>query len=339
MESVSLPPVVVRPSTGNAIQQGVELNDVAVIKTPPPAKDLRAVTGSNLAHVRRAGHLLIAPTIVIILSVTVFPLLYSVRMTFSRFFLTQGRPPEFIGLQNWIEAFFDPKFWNSMRTVVQIAIPAIVFQFLIGLGLALLLNRKLKGRGIIIGLLATPIMIAPVAAGLAFRLLYSPDYGPINHVIGWFAGRTVIIDWLGSVEWAVTAITAVDIWQQTPFITLVLLAGLSNVPRDVYEAAIIDGANAFQVFFRITWPLIKPVVTVALLIRGIDLLKFFDLTFVLTMGGPASSTETVSFFAYLVGIRFFRVGYGATISYIVLAIAIVLSSSLIRLMKQEESIE
>jgi multiple sugar transport system permease protein len=309
------------------------------VNIPADAATGKLKSGSSVLRKlrsKRTGLLFIAPTFVLILSVTIFPLLYSIRMTFSRYFLTQGAPPEFIGLQNWFDVFGDPKFWNSMAITARVVIPALVLQFLLGLGLALLLNRKLRGRGLIISLLATPVMIAPVAAGLSFRLLYSPNYGPINAMISRIAGRVVEIDWLGTVDWSVRAITAVDVWQQTPFIMLVLLAGLSNVPRDVYEAALIDGANAAQVFARITLPLIRPVITVALLIRGIDLLKFFDLVFVLTMGGPAGSTETVSFYAYLVGIRFFRVGYGATISYVVLAVAIVLSGTLIRLMRQRE---
>jgi multiple sugar transport system permease protein len=259
-------------------------------------------------------------------------------MSFSQYFLTSGRPAKFIGLQNWKNVIVDQKFWSAFLITMKIVIPALIFEFVIGFFIALLLNRKLKGRGLMISLLATPVMIAPATAGLAFRLLYSPKYGPFNDLLSRIAGQTVIVDWLGSPKLAVYAITAVDIWQQTPFIMLVLLAGLSAVPDDIYEAAKIDGGTALQIFRYITLPLLKAVITVALLIRSIDLLKFFDLVFILTMGGPASSTETVSFYSYLVGIRFFRVGYGAAVSFVILAIAVILSNILLKIMKHEEQI-
>lgn len=285
---------------------------------------------------KKVGYLMVLPTVLLIVGITIFPLIYSIRMSFSQYFLTSGRPAKFIGVKNWKNVVVDQKFWRSLLTTMKIVVPALFFEFVLGFLLALLLNRKLKGRGLMISLLATPVMIAPATAGLAFRLLYSPKYGPFNDLLSRIAGKTVIVDWLGSTKLAVYAITAVDIWQQTPFIMLVLLAGLSAIPDDINEAARIDGGTTLQLFRYITLPLLKSVITVALLIRSIDLLKFFDLVFILTMGGPASSTETVSLYSYFVGLRFFRVGYGAALSFVILAIVIILSNILLKVMKHEE---
>jgi multiple sugar transport system permease protein len=285
---------------------------------------------------RKTAYLLVLPAVVVILAITIFPLIYSFRMTFFNYFLSSGKPPAFIGFNNWRDVFRDREFQGSLLITLKVVIPALLLEFLSGMVLAVLLNRKLVARGLIISLLAIPIMIAPAAAGLAFRLLYDPTYGPINEILAHLVGKLVQIDWLASKTIALYSIVLVDIWQQTPFIMLVLLAGLSAIPVDVYEAATIDGASRAQIFGRITLPLLRSVITVALLIRTIDLLKFFDLVFILTMGGPASSTETASFYTYLEGIRFFRVGYAAALSYVLLILAILLASALLRAMRQQE---
>lgn len=286
---------------------------------------------------RKIAYFLVIPTTFILLVLTVFPLLYSFYVSFTDYALNVAKKPSFSGLSNYISAFSDMRFIGSIFNTIKIAIPALILEVLLGLIFALVLNRKVKFRAIIVALLVTPVMIAPSAAGLSFRLLYSPQYGPINYLLSKIAGQTIMIDWLGNVKSAINSIMLVDVWQNTPFVALVLLAGLSAISMELYEAGKIDGANAISAFRYITLPMLKPVLVVVILFRTIDLVKFFDLVFVLTMGGPAASTETLSFYTYFIGLRYLRVGYGAAISFIILISVGILVSFLIKAFRQQEA--
>ncbi|MCD6317528.1 sugar ABC transporter permease [Candidatus Aerophobetes bacterium] len=282
------------------------------------------------------ARIFVIPVLVLILGITIFPLIYSLGISLTYYYLPAGISPVFVGVENYITAFQDPEFWNSLKITFKIAIPALFLEFFIGFALALLLNGIKKGRTVIASFLTTPVMIAPAAAAMAFRLLYHPEYGPINAFLSVLSNKPVKIDWLGSPNISFFSILLVDVWQMTPFIMLILLAGLSSIPEELYESARIDGSSSFQIFKYITLPLLKLPIIVAILIRVIDLLKFFDLVYVLTMGGPARTTETITFFTYFAGLRFFRVGYGAALSFILLFIVVGLTSLFLKVTKLKE---
>ena len=174
-------------------------------------------------------------------------------------YLSSTKPSVFIGLKNYFEAFSDPEFLIAAMNTLEIAIPALILELLIGMALALILNRKFRGRGLVLSFLVTPFMIAPAAVALAWRLLFDPRYGPINYLLGQVTGKRVVIDWLGSTDIAIRSLTIVDIWQTTPFIMLIFLAGLSAISPELYESAKIDGGNGIKNFYYITLPMIKPV--------------------------------------------------------------------------------
>ena len=287
---------------------------------------------------KRIAYLFILPTVIIILIITIFPLIYSLRISLTRYYLPSGIPPRFIGLKNYIQIFRDTKVKDSIIVTLKIAIPALVLEFSLGLTIALLLNRITKGKSILTSIITAPMLISPAAAGMEFRLLYHPTYGPINSFLSLFFldSSSLKIDWLGSSRLAIYSIMLVDVWQMTPFIILVLLAGLTSIPEELYESGKIDGGSALQLFRGITLPLLRMPIIVAVLIRLIDLLKFFDLVYILTFGGPARTTETITFYTYFTGIRFFEVGYGAALSFVLLYLIIILSSIFLKVTRKKE---
>ena len=276
----------------------------------------------------------VLPTAIFILAVTIFPLLYSVYVSLHDYML-QTKTISFVGLKNFGDVFQDPRFWQSLGVTLKIGVPALFLEVLLGFGLALLLTGISRGRGILTSLLATPVMIAPAAAAMSFNMLYTPQWGPINHILSSILGRSVEIDWLGSTQIAPVSIMIADVWQMTPFVMLILLAGLLSISDELYEAARIDGASGWDAFRYVTLPLVRLPLAVAVILRAIDLFKLFDLPFVMTHGGPASATETVTMYTYLVGIQFFRVGYGAAMALLLLVLVVLMSRVLLRFVRQE----
>ncbi|MGI9145938.1 MAG: carbohydrate ABC transporter permease [Chloroflexota bacterium] len=272
---------------------------------------------------RLTPYLFVAPTAIFLFVGTIFSSLYALAISFTEYQLQFDPVPRFNGLSNYIEAVRDALFWQDIWQTVLIALPALIGEFVLGFAVALLLNRSFWGRAIAISAIATPVMVSDTAAGMAFRLLYEPRYGPINDVLSWFSTDRVVIDWLGSPALARMSVVFIDIWHASPFVMLLLLAGLGAINPEVYEAARVDGANARQLFVHITVPLLRPVLILILLLRGIDLTRIFDYIYIVTKGGPGTSTQTISYYIFLNGLQFFRVGYGAATGVLLAIVTIV----------------
>jgi multiple sugar transport system permease protein len=193
-------------------------------------------------------------------------------------------------------------------------------EFFLGMGLALLLVKKIRGKRFFMAILMLPVMMVPVVVGYTWRILWHPSYGPVNQILGWIVGHRVTIPWLTRTPTAFFAIIVTEFWQWTPFMFLVLLAGLTSVNPELGEAASIDGASQWQTFWRVTIPVIRPVILVAILIRTLDALKLFDIVFILTNGGPGYSTQPVAFYLYRTGARFFRMSHTAAGAWVFLII-------------------
>jgi ABC-type sugar transport system permease subunit len=267
-----------------------------------------------------------SPSLALISLVIVFPLAYSFWLSFRNFDLSVGPDSEFVGLRNYAEALFrDARFVSSIWNTGVIITPSLVAELLLGLGLALLLNRVARGRAVLTALLAIPPMVSPVMAAMAWRMLYGVKYGGINNLGRQLGLLDVYFDWFGTPFLSVVAIVLVEIWHNTPFMMLVLLAGLQSIPQELYDAARADGATGWQSFWHITLPLLKFTMAVAVMIRLIDLTKLFGLIFVLTYGGPGGATETVAFTTYLVGFSDFRMSYAAALSYVIVGGVLVLT--------------
>ena len=253
-----------------------------------------------------------SPSLVIIALVIVFPLGYAFYLSLQNFDLSIGPEYQFIGGRNYAEALFrDQRFLGSIWNTAVIIAPSLVLELLLGLGLALLLGRVIRGRPVITALLAIPAMVSPVMGAMAWRMLYGVKYGAINNLGRQLGLLDVYFDWFASPVIAVIAVVLVEIWHNTPFMMLVLLAGLQSIPQELYEAAKVDGASSWQAFWSVTLPLLKFTMAVGVMIRLIDLTKLFGLIFILTFGGPGGATETVAFNTYLVGFKDFRMSYAS----------------------------
>jgi len=280
--------------------------------------------------------LFVLPCLIVLLAVSVFPFLYSLWLSFSKWELGMGqRSPTFAWFSNYARLFSDDRFWGSMENMAEVLVFGVGAQLLIGLGVALLLNRPFRGRSWITTLFLLPMMICPVVVGCNWKMIYHYSYGPLNHILG-LIGVEGGLNWLGSSDLALPSIIIADTWEWMPFVMIVLLAGLQSIPVELYEAAKVDGASRWQVFWYITLPSLKTIIIIVVLIRLMDTFKLFDLVTLLTQGGPASASETISYFNYLTGFKFFNMGYAAALAYIQLAIIIIIASVFLRFLKKEE---
>jgi multiple sugar transport system permease protein len=220
-------------------------------------------------------------------------------------------------------------FQNTLVYVVSV----VTAEFLIGLGLALLLNREFKGKRIIAPLIYLPMMVTPVAVGLTFRIMYNVEYGPLTYFLELIGLPP--IKWIASASYSLFSLILVDIWEWTPFVFLVLLAGLQIVPKECVEASQLDGASYWQRFRHITLPFLRSSIAVALLIRMIDAFKAFDIIYTVTEGGPGTSSAVLSFFTYIVGFRRFSLGYAAAMSLILFFLILIPTQLLFRRLRRK----
>jgi multiple sugar transport system permease protein len=277
-----------------------------------------AGSGSLAAHERRTGWLMTAPTIAAILALGLFPLLYTLALSFQNKNLQQQGADAFVGLANYGAALADPRVHVAMINTILLVVVGIAVQFVVGLGLALIVADELRGKRFLIPLLMLPVMMVPVVVALGWRLLWDSQFGPVNHILSAILHRDVDILWLTSKWTAMFAILVTDIWQWTPFMFLIMLAGLSGLNPELYEAAALDGAGWWQQLREITLPGLAPVIAVAILFRALDAFKLFDQIFMLTQGQPGTSTETISWYIYQIGYKFFNMGYASAVSYLLL---------------------
>jgi len=277
---------------------------------------------------------LIAPAIVVLLSLSIYPLIYSVTISLQ----TQTAEGSSWSVSNFTRLFTDGFFLAAMAHTFVYATAALILEFSIGLGLALLLNGQIRGRGFFRAALLVPMMLPAVVVGVVWRLMLNPNFGAINGTLKNFGLNTDGLTWTASPRLAMLSVIAVDVWQWTPFVFLVLLAGLQAIPQEPYEAALIDGSSRWQTFRYVTLPLLKPAILIALLLRTMDLLRVFDQIFILTEGGPGFATETISLYIYRAAFRFFDFGYAAAMSFVLLALTNVISALYIRLLQNKEPV-
>lgn len=282
---------------------------------------------------RRLPYLLLAPTVAVLLALSIYPLIYSIRVSLQ----TGSGARAVWSLGNFIRLASDRFFLDALGHTLVYALVALTFEFLLGLGLAVLLNEKLRGRNFFRALLLVPMMLPPVVVGVVWRLMLNPNFGAVNGTLKGAGVDTTALTWTASPKLALASVIMVDIWQWTPFMFLVLLAGLQAIPQEPYEAALIDGSSRWQTFRHITLPLLRPAILIALLLRTMDLLRVFDQIFILTEGGPGFATETISLYIYRTAFRFSDFGYAAAMSFVLLLLTNIISMLYIRLLQRQEA--
>lgn len=278
-------------------------------------------------------HIFLLPAAILILLFSLFPLFFSLVLAFLSWDLSRlTGGVRFIGLENFVTLVNDARFWNTARVTLTFVVGAVSVEYLVGLGVALLLNQDIRFRRFFRVVFLMPMMLTPAAVAYAGRMLFNEGQGPVNHIIKLLGGPQV--PWFSNPSLALPSLVLVDTWEWTPFMMIVLLAGLQSLPPEVYEAARVDGANDWQIFRHITFPMLAPVSVTVILIRALEAFKLFDIVTVMTGGGPGTATEPVTLYAYLVGMKNGNLGYASAIAYSLLIMVVISSTLFLKLVRQ-----
>ncbi len=325
-------PGILAPHWGNwrlALLVALVAMPVAIATLPPTASfwisgalcGLVAVTAVVNAWGRYTGGLLVAPAIAVLTMMNIFPLLWSLGLSFFAY-RADRQTLRFLGLRNYERVITDPVVWDRLVTTALFVVLTVAVQMIVGFLLAMLFAKQFPLRKYLLILVLTPMMLSFVAVGAFFRYYYDPTFGLVSQIAGMFMGETFV---LVSSHWgAVIAIVIADAWMWAPFVMLLVLAGLVSVPKHLYEAAAIDRVPAWRRFWSITFPYVKGLLLLALLFRTIEAFKLFDLVFLLTDGGQG--TETIALYVYRQAIQFNKTSDSAALSYILLFTVIVLTN-------------
>jgi multiple sugar transport system permease protein len=279
--------------------------------------------------------LLVAPAVFLIAALSVYPLLFSIWVAFVNYDFAIPNH-NFIGLKNFERVVEDPVARSSIVVTAIFTIANVTLEFLLGLALALAMVKTFRGRGVIMAILIVPLFMSPVIVGQFWALMLQQPFGPTNYILSQLLGYDVRIGWLTEVPWNFIAIILADVWQWTPFMFVILLAGLAAIPPHLYEAAEIDGVNAWQAFWSITVPLLAPMMLLAVTFRLLDAIKLFDVVFMITGGGPGTRTYTAAYYLYQIGFQQFHLSQATAGSWIFLVlIAVVIWFLVRRLMRAE----
>lgn len=266
------------------------------------------------------------PTLILLIVINIFPLFYSVFLSFTKYSVIGNQLPIWVGFDNFKNLLSNEQVWNYFAITGKYAISSVILQTVIGFSLAMLLREKFFGSGIITTLILIPMMLSPVVVGLFWKLMFNPGYGIFNYLISWL-GVPLTTDWLAKSDLALWSIVIVDVWMWSPFVMLLVLSGLSAIPAYLYEAAAIDRASSWFQFWRITLPQVAPLVMIAILFRTIEAFKSFDLVMGLTGGGPGASTRVISVDIYTRAfLGQFKTGEASALAVIVLVVIIAVSN-------------
>lgn len=269
------------------------------------------------------------PALIIALALFVYPLFELFYLSLTRWSLISQEPRTFVGLANFARAFFqDDHFWKAVWLMLYFALGGLAGQFILGFALAMLLNREFRGESVVRMLLLFPIIATPVAMSMVWSMMLNPMMGIMNYLLS--SVGLPPSDWVSSPTAVMPTLIMVDIWHWAPFMMLVLLAGLKNLPKDPYEAAMIDGASRVQVFFKITLPLMQPYIVLVVILRLIQNLKVFDEIFVISGGGPMRASETLNLMIYHQAFTAMNYGYGCALGLFLLLVILAISLAVFR---------
>jgi multiple sugar transport system permease protein len=266
----------------------------------------------------RVKYLFIWPAFIIVLMVSLFPLVYALVVSFQAVRLVPVAPPRFVGLDNYAQIISSGRFWGAMWTTTIIVFVSVALQYVIGFTLALVLHHNVQGASLYRVVFLLPMFLAPVGVALIARMIFHPVLGPLNDLITSLGFPTVTF--LTEPALAIAVLITVDVWQWTPFVVLLMLAGLQGLPQDVFEAARVDNISAWRRFRDITFPMLLPLSTAVIFIRLIEGYKIVDTVYVLTGGGPGTSTETLTLYAYYEGFKKFNIGMTSALSFVFLIV-------------------
>jgi multiple sugar transport system permease protein len=269
----------------------------------------------------RVKHLFIWPAVLVVLAISMFPLIYALTVSFQTVRIVPPTPPRFVGFENYAEIASSARFWGSIWTTAVITFISVFFQYVLGFALALALHHNVPGTALYRVAFLLPMFLAPVGVALIARMIFHPFLGPVNDLM--VAVGFGHVPFLTETWPAILVLAVIDIWQWTPFVTLLMLAGLQSLPQELFEAARVDNVGPWRRFWDITFPMLLPLSVAVIFIRLIEGFKIIDTVFVLTGGGPGTSTETLTLFAYNEGFKKFNLGLTSALSFMFLFVVII----------------
>jgi multiple sugar transport system permease protein len=275
-----------------------------------------------------SGNRFIFPAILLLSLITIYPIFYVFYLSLHRKLLIFDIS-KFVGLENYLFLLSDDRFWNALKNTAYFTAVSVSLELILGLSIAILLQRSFRFKGFVRAIVLIPWAIPTVVSAKMWEWIYNTDFGILNYIVG------SKINWLGDPFLALNAAVFMDVWKTTPFVAILLMAGLQVIPQELYQAAKVDGAGRWDTFKTITLPLLKPVILVVLLFRTLDAFRIFDSIYVLTGGGPANATETLSIYAYKVLFQTLQFGYGSTLSVVVFLCIGCMSLLYIKLLSKE----
>lgn len=271
------------------------------------------MSSPHLRESRKTALLMLSPALMVLALLALYPICRVLLLSFSDMNLTTGFASKFAGLKNFYRVFNDSLFWQSLTNTVIFTLISVSLELILGMASALLLHKNFKGRGMVRALAILPWALPTAVMALAWSWIFNDSFGVLNDLLLRMGIIKNGIAWLGTPWGAMISLIVADVWKTTPFMMIIILAGLQSIPGDLYEAIRLDGANSWQEFRLITLPLLRPTLIIALLFRAIAAFGIFDLVFILTGGGPGGATETVSLYAYKNYYRYLDFGYGAAL--------------------------
>ncbi len=301
-----------------------------------PGRAFRPRPGHQTYTARRArvGYLFVLPAVIMLALVSVYPLLYNAWLSLHHDVLTDPLATHFSGLANYHLLLTDSEFWGDFLRTLIFTVISVAIELVLGMVLALVVSRKFRARSLVRASILIPWAIPTAVSAMLWKMFFDQRTGFVDFFLGLLHLPGSHEVWFNSPFWAWLPIILSDMWKNTPFVALLLLAGLQGIPHELYESARIDGANAWQIFWRVTVPLMKPTILVALIFRTLSALLIFDTIFVMTGGGPGISTEVVSYYNWYQFMTSLNFGYGAAISVGITIIAMALAFLYVRLMRQ-----
>jgi len=283
---------------------------------------------------RLIGHPIvwILPALIYLLFFVIYPLIFTLYYSFCSYTLFIGKST-FVGVENYVKLLTLPKFWQSLSITLLFVAVCVTVEFLLGLGLALIMSQHFKGRSVFRMLFLMPMFATPAAIGAVFRCLYNYNYGWMNYFVN--SLFNVKLRWLSDSLIAPFSLMIIDIWQWTPFMMLILLAGIESLPREPYEVAQLSGASSWQVFRYITLPYLRQVILVAIILRVMDAFKVFDIIWTTTQGGPGSSTDVLSLYAYRTAFMSLDIGTSSALAWIMAIVIMIIVTIFLRYVRLE----
>lgn len=284
----------------------------------------------------RDGFWLLFPGLLVIFGITLFPIIYTFVLSFTETPISNPTPQGFIGFRNYLYFLSDSVFWAAIRRTLYFTVVSVGAELILGMGLALLIHARPFGWQFLRTSLIIPWAIPTIVNGAMWRWIYNADYGALNGLLFQLGLIDRYQAWLSDPVTAMNLVIVADIWHSVPFIALILQAALATIPRELEEAAAVDGANIWQRFWFIRFPLLQPAVLVALVIRTVEAFRVFDIIYVITQGGPAFGTVTISYLTYLESFSYGRLGGGAALSFLISAFTLMMALLYIRLLYRED---